>query len=200
LQKEFLERIVSVLESNSSSYAVSGSIASNYRGIPRFTHDLDILVVLTALQARQIAAAFPEPYYTSADAAAQAVRSQSMFNILDTTTGLKVDLWISKGDPFSLSMLQRRLRVNLLHGIEVFVGSAEDVLLHKLVWHTIAPSQRQLADAAELLRFKKKSSILITCALGPRSRKQRAFLRRCCKVNISRTPDNLGPAATWSKE
>jgi hypothetical protein len=33
-------------------------------------------------------------------------------------------------------------------GREAYVGSAEDVLLHKLVWHTITPSERQLADAA----------------------------------------------------
>jgi hypothetical protein len=28
------------------------------------------------------------------------------------------------------------------------VGSPEDVLLHKLVWNKITPSERQLADAA----------------------------------------------------
>jgi hypothetical protein len=148
LQREFLEKIIPVLDNATASYAITGSIASNFWGIPRFTHDLDILVVIDAAQARQIAAAFPEPYYASPEAAVEAVASQSMFNVLDSTTGLKADFWVSKGDAFSRSMLNRRQRVILISGLEAWLGSAEDVLLHKLVWHKITPSERQLADAA----------------------------------------------------
>lgn len=137
-----------VLEGSTARYAITGSIASNYWGIPRFTHDLDILVVLDAAQARRITAAFPDPFYASAEAAVEAVRARSMFNVIDTTSNLKADFWVSKGDAFSESMLQRRQRVPVVTGLEAYLGSPEDVLLHKLVWHTITPSQRQLADAA----------------------------------------------------
>jgi hypothetical protein len=148
LQREFLDKLIPVLERTTSGYAVIGSIASNYWGLPRFTHDLDVLVVVDTTQARQIAAAFPEPYYVSAEAAAEAAVSLSMFNVLDTISNFKADLWISKGDAFSQSTLTRRRRAELLSGLDTWLGSPEDVLLHKLVWNRITPSDRQLADAS----------------------------------------------------
>jgi hypothetical protein len=148
LQREFLETIIPVLERSAASYAVVGSIASNYWGIPRFTHDLDILVVLDAARARQVVTALPESFYASAEAAVEAVASQSMFNVIHFDSGLKADLWVSKGDPFSQSTLKRRCRVEIITGLEAWLGSPEDVLLHKLVWNLITPSERQLADAA----------------------------------------------------
>src|SRR5439155_6740208 len=77
-----------------------------------------------------------------------AVSRNSMFNVIDFNTSLKADLWVTKGDPFNQSMLSRRSRVEIIPGQEAYVGSPEDVLLHKLVWNTITPSERQLADAA----------------------------------------------------
>jgi len=77
-----------------------------------------------------------------------AVRSGSMFNVIDMTTSLKADFWIARADPFNQSMLERRRRVEIVTDQEAYVGSAEDVLLHKLVWNKITPSERQLADAS----------------------------------------------------
>jgi hypothetical protein len=113
LQKDFLEKLIPVLERTTAAYAITGSIASNYWGIPWFTHDVDLLVMLNAEQARQLLAAFPEPYYASPETAAEAVRSRGMFNVIDPTSSLKADL-----------------------------------LLHKLVWNQVTPSDRQLGDAA----------------------------------------------------
>src|SRR5262249_27725533 len=157
LQKEFLENLIPLLERATHSYAITGSIASNYWGIPRFTHDLDILVVINTAQARQIATAFPDPFYASAEAAVEAVASRSMFNLIDPTSNLKADLWASKGDPFSQCMLSRRRSVEILTGLEAYIGSPEDVLLHKLVWYKITPSDRQLTDAAGIAAVQKGS-------------------------------------------
>jgi len=98
--------------------------------------------------------AFADSYYVSEDAVRQAVHSRSMFNVLDTGRGLKADFWISPDDPFSQSMLARRQKVELLSGLEAYVGSPEDVLLHKLVWHKMTPSERQLNDAAGIVAIR----------------------------------------------
>jgi hypothetical protein len=45
-------------------------------------------------------------------------------------------------------MLKRRRRVKVPGDFEAELGSPEDVLLHKLVWNKITPSERQLQDAA----------------------------------------------------
>ena len=44
-------------------------------------------------------------------------------------------------------MLQRRVHVTLF-GEPAWIATAEDVILHKLVWNHISPSDRQLGDAA----------------------------------------------------
>ena len=148
MQKEFIERSVQVLERLNVTYAITGSIASNYWGAPRFTHDLDLLVVMDPVLARLTAAAFPEEFYASPDSAADAARTHHMFNVIDTKGTMKADFWVSSGDPFSREMLSRRRRVPVVGGLEAFVATPEDVLLHKLVWHQITPSDRQLGDAA----------------------------------------------------
>jgi hypothetical protein len=149
LQQEFLKAFLEHLETAGSTYAITGSVASNFWGIPRLTHDVDVLVVLSTAQIPRVVAAFSsERYYLSEPAVREAVRSRRMFNVIDSQLGDKADLWVSSGDPFSQSVLARRQRVELFSGVQAFVGSAEDVLLHKLVWHTITPSERQLADAA----------------------------------------------------
>lgn len=44
-------------------------------------------------------------------------------------------------------MLRRRERI-ILFGQHVWITTAEDSILHKLVWNKITPSDRQLSDAA----------------------------------------------------
>ena len=44
-------------------------------------------------------------------------------------------------------MLRRRVQVTLF-GEPAWISTAEDVILHKLVWNRISPSDRQLGDAA----------------------------------------------------
>jgi hypothetical protein len=148
LEQEFLKDVVARLEGAGVTYAITGSIASNLWGIPRTTHDVDVVVVLSPADVGRMLAAFPDPYYVSEPAVRDAVARNGMFNVIDPATSLKADLWVTKGEPFNESMLSRRCRLEIVPGQEAYVGSPEDVLLHKLVWHTITPSERQLADAA----------------------------------------------------
>jgi hypothetical protein len=155
LQQEFLRDLIGRLEALNAVYAITGSVASNFWGIPRLTHDVGVLVVLDLPRVSELLPAFPQPYYLSEQAAMDAVRSAGMFNIIDTRAGMKAAMWVSGGDAFSRSMLDRRRRIELLPGTEAAVGSPEDVLLHKLVWNKITPSERQLADAAGIAVIQK---------------------------------------------
>jgi hypothetical protein len=60
---------------------------------------------------------------------------------------LKVDFWLPKPAPFDREMLRRRQRVTLF-GEPAWITTAEDCILHKLLWNSITPSDRQLGDAA----------------------------------------------------
>jgi hypothetical protein len=148
LEQEFLKDVIARLEATGMSYALTGSIASNFWGVPRTTHDVDVVIVLAEVDVPRIVTAFADRYYVSEPAVRDAVSHHSMFNVIDFTTSLKADLWVTGDQPFNQSMLARRCRVEIVPGQEGYTGTAEDVLLHKLVWHTITPSERQLADAA----------------------------------------------------
>ena len=88
---------------------ISGSIASSMQGEPRSTHDIDIVVNLPQSKVRALAAAFPEPdYYFDEQAVADAVARRGMANLIDTTSGDKIDFWLLTEEPFDRSRFARR--------------------------------------------------------------------------------------------
>jgi hypothetical protein len=60
---------------------------------------------------------------------------------------LKVDFWLLRDDAFEQRAFERRVQVSLF-GTPAWITTAEDVILHKLYWHSLSPSDRQLLDAA----------------------------------------------------
>jgi len=129
------------------AYYLTGSMASNYWGIPRTTHDLDFVVQLPPSAASRLVKEFSGDFYIDESAVRAAFKAPHQFNAIDTRSALKVDFWLPAGSPFDREMLQRRSRV-MLFGEPAWICSAEDVILHKLVWNRISPSDRQLNDSA----------------------------------------------------
>ena len=73
--------------------------------------------------------------------------------MIDQATGWKIDLIIRKSRPYSQEELGRRQRVNL-HGVSLFMTTAEDAVISKLEWAKLAQSRRQIEDAAAILRAR----------------------------------------------
>lgn len=74
-----------------------------------------------------------------------------MVNIIDNTTGWKVDLIFRKERPFSRSEFDRR-QPTCISGVDVYVATVEDTILAKLEWALTSESQRQLDDVSGMLR------------------------------------------------
>jgi hypothetical protein len=128
-------------------YMLTGSMASNFWGIPRTTHDLDFVIQLLPEAAARIAHEFEDGFFIDEEAVRQAVGPPHMFNAVDRRSALKVDFWILGSSAFERSMFDRRL-AQALFGEAAWIPTAEDVILHKLYWHGLTPSERQLGDAA----------------------------------------------------
>jgi len=135
------------LNRNGVTYFLTGSMASNYWGIPRTTHDLDFVIQLPPSAVRGIVEAFSGDYYIDEAAVRAAYQPPHQFNAIDSRSALKVDFWLSKPEPFDREMLRRRVQVALF-GEPAWIATAEDVILHKLIWNRITPSERQMGDAA----------------------------------------------------
>ena len=128
-------------------YYLTGSMASNYWGIPRTTHDLDFVVQLPRSAVPRIVEEFRGDFYLEESAVHAAYQPPHQFNAIDTRSALKVDFWLPRTEPFDREMLARRVSATLF-GESAWIATAEDVILHKLVWNRITPSERQLADTA----------------------------------------------------
>jgi uncharacterized nucleotidyltransferase DUF6036 len=151
---EVFQRITAGLNRAGIGYMLSGSFASAYYGAPRSTQDIDLVIDATPAQLRVFVQGLPSnEYYVDLGAALEAHKRQSLFNVIDLAKGWKVDLIIRKSRPFSEEEFRRRQQVNL-HGIPLFLASAEDVVISKLEWSNLAQSRRQIEDVAAILRVR----------------------------------------------
>jgi hypothetical protein len=149
-ERELLVDCLKRLNRSKVTYYLTGSMASNYWGIPRTTHDLDFVVQLPTSAMPRIIKEFGGDFYIEESAVRAAYQPPHQFNAIDTRSALKVDFWLPKPDPFDREMLRRRMHVTLF-GEEAWISSAEDVILHKLVWNRMSPSERQLGDVAGVM-------------------------------------------------
>ena len=155
--QDVFQRLAVTLDRAGIAYMVTGSFASAYHGVPRATQDIDIVIEAAPDQLRTLIDLLPEnEYYVDADAAMSARSHESLFNIVDLATGWKIDLIVRKSRPFSEEEFRRRRKINM-SGVEVFVASAEDVIISKLEWSKLSQSSRQIEDAAAILRMRWES-------------------------------------------
>jgi hypothetical protein len=146
-EQELLVDCLQRLNRAEITYYLTGSMASNYWGIPRSTHDLDFVIQLPPSATAKIVAAFSPDYFIDEASVRAAYQPPRQFNAIDTRSALKVDFWLPSPAPFEREMLRRRMHV-ILFGKPAWITTAEDSILHKLVWNKITPSDRQLRDAA----------------------------------------------------
>lgn len=92
---------------------------------------------------------FKEGYYCNIDAVKEAVKNKSMFNIIDHSSGFKADFVILKNEPFRQTEFNRRAEVDFF-GIPIYIVTAEDLLLSKLIWIQQIQSNLQMEDIKNL--------------------------------------------------
>jgi len=149
-ERELLVDCLRRLNRAGVTYYLTGSMASNYWGIPRTTHDLDFVLQLPTSAVPRIIQEFKGDFHIDEASVRSACHPPHQFNAIDTRSALKVDFWLPKPEPFDREMLRRRAGVTLF-GEPAWIASAEDVILHKLIWNRISPSERQLGDAAGIV-------------------------------------------------
>jgi hypothetical protein len=129
---ELFRRIVGHLDQREVPSMLVGSFASTYYGASRTTLDVDFVIDATSVQLRGLVADLEaDDYYAELGAAMDAVKHQSLFNVIDNTNGWKIDLIVLKSRAFDQEEFRRRRPANLFD-IQLHVASPEDVILSKL--------------------------------------------------------------------
>ncbi len=144
--------VAAALERCGVRYSIGGSLASTFAGEPRSTLDIGVLVELPASSVEEFVRALGDEFFADADAVARAVRERSSVNIFHNPTSTKVDLFIAGDSVLDRSQLARRSRVRLNAG-DIYVHSAEDILLQKLHWYRLGGevSDRQWRDIVGII-------------------------------------------------
>jgi hypothetical protein len=111
-----LERLVQLLDGAGVPFMVAGSFASTAHGLPRTTQDLDVVIDPPSAQALDalVASMSLDCYYVDLDAARDALRRRSMFNVVDHVSGWKVGFIVRKNRAFSRNEFARRMPMSLL--------------------------------------------------------------------------------------
>lgn len=133
---EILEQFARTLEDLGIRYLVVGSFASSARGQPRSTLDADLVAQLTREQVEPLVARLQADYYVDSLAIQNAILRHRAFNAIHLQSMFKLDVYVSGSDRFDEEQLTRGLPEKLQEDSEtsVYVATAEDTILAKLVW------------------------------------------------------------------
>jgi len=146
-ESEFLVDMLGRLNQAAIGYMLTGSMASNYWGIPRTTHDLDFVLLLKSDQVDQLVSCFETGLFMQSESVRSAFQPPHQFNVLDEQSALKAPFWLLQDNPFEQCAFGRRVSMNIF-GASAWIATAEDIILHKMSWNRITPSERRLLDTA----------------------------------------------------
>ena len=146
---DFLRILIHYFDSNKIAYMLSGSVAMSLYVQPRFTRDYDFVVHLRDENIDDFLEYFKEGYYCDSDAIKDSIKQKSIFNIIDHATGFKADFIILKDEPFRQKEFERRQQADFF-GIPIYLVSAEDLLLSKIIWIQDMQSGLQMEDIQNL--------------------------------------------------
>jgi len=157
-QQELLISLLDFLARNNIPYMLTGSVVSSLQGEPRLSHDIDVLVECDRRIVPSLQASFPAPrYYFDETAIDEAVQRGSMFNLLDTLAGDKIDFWMLTDSHFDECRFGRKIAISLL-GRTAWISTPEDTILAKLRWAKQADgSPKQINDARRIFQVNESA-------------------------------------------
>ncbi len=147
--------VTGALERCGVAYFLGGSLASSLQGEPRATNDIDLVVDLSEANVAPLVAALGPDFDVDEVALRRAARDRVSWNLIYVPSVTKIDLFMRQAAPFDESEFARRERVEVRAGKSLFVKSAEDTVLRKLLWYRAGGgvSDRQWRDVVEVLRL-----------------------------------------------
>lgn len=151
--------VTSALDDLEISYVIGGSMASIIHGMLRTTMDVDIVADIQPEHVSPFITYLQGAFYVDEAVIRQAIQRRSSFNLIHLTTMFKVDIFLPKDRAFDQQQLKRRVaeRIGLDEKTQIWVLTAEDVVLAKLDWFRLGGevSERQWRDILGVLKTQQ---------------------------------------------
>ncbi|NJO43592.1 MAG: hypothetical protein HC865_24190 [Cyanobacteria bacterium RU_5_0] len=152
-----VRKMAAILEPLHIPYYVGGSVASSLLGESRYTEDVDLVIEISQTQVQSLIQAFlNDEFYISETAIIEAVESSDAsksFNVINNESLEKIDLFVLKDNRFAHNKMARRRFLDLPEG-GIYICSAEDIILQKLIWRNRSESQKQWRDVLGVLKVQ----------------------------------------------
>ncbi len=152
---DVLSQVARALDALGIAYVVVGSFASSLHGVYRTTADIDIVADIEPAQVAPLASALQASFYIDEQVVGRAVARHGSFNAIHFETVFKVDIFVPPPDGFGRQQLARRRLEQLTPDAPqgIYVTTAEDAILAKLLWYEAGGgvSQAQWADVLGII-------------------------------------------------
>ncbi len=155
--EDLLTKIADILKDLKIPYIITGGIAVSVWGRPRYTADIDIVVEMIPRNINPFAKKLltvDKDVYILEEAMQKALENKGEFNFIHPQSGLKVDFWVV-GDNFEKQKIKRGI-YKKIDDKKVCFSSPEDLILSKLRWYKISPSDRHIDDIKSVLKISAK--------------------------------------------
>ncbi|TFG75931.1 MAG: hypothetical protein E4H23_10185 [Chrysiogenales bacterium] len=133
------------------AYMISGSVALSFYSEPRMTRDIDIVININARNIDKMMRLFEIDFYIDREMLENAVRNQTIFNIINLEALIKIDFIIRKNEKYRIEEFNNRKKIKL-HDVEIYVVAIEDLIVSKLYWAKDSHSEIQLRDIKNLVK------------------------------------------------
>jgi hypothetical protein len=151
-------KVATALTSVGAEYFVGGSLASSLQGEPRATNDIDFVISLPAGRINALRDALGDDFEVDTDMLRDAVLHARSANAFYLPVVTKIDFFGRGYEPFDESEFARRSSVVVgPAGESLFMKSAEDTVIRKLLWFREggSVSEKQWRDIVGVLRISQ---------------------------------------------
>lgn len=138
-------------------YYVTGGVAAIAYGEPRTTQDLDVVISIQPINIRQLVADLEQVgfYVPGVDDVIQGRMTTLQATHIESIS--RADLLIAGNEEFEQIKFERRKEYEIPGGGEVYIASAEDLILNKLLWGQRSESEKQWRDVLGVLKVQQQN-------------------------------------------
>ena len=137
-------------------FMLSGSLASNFYGVPRATQDADLVLDYQRLPVEAFAARIAGVFDVDPQAGFESVTGSLRVVARARAAAFDVELFGLTDDEHDRTRFARRRFVDVLNRL-VAVPTAEDVIVNKLRWFKLAKRRKDFDDARNVLAVQHEA-------------------------------------------
>ena len=154
---ESLLELVAAFENAGIPYMIVGSYSSNFYGIPRSTMDADLVVHLPSAGWAKLPGILPDGIEMDDQMSFEMVTStrRELLRVKDSL--FQIELFRLSDDSHDRSRFERRRRVEIFPAVELFLPTAEDVIVQKLRWSLGAKRPKDFADVVAVMQVQGRA-------------------------------------------